>query len=136
MDLGIIDFVKHLQNLKKSSKLFADEVRNPDAKFDAYSKRFQHFRKKVGAIPGDNKMLDFHSFRHTVRTKLADASIQESLIDDIVGHSSSGRSVGKKIYTHTQLIPQKKEAIETIIYDIDFTKIRPWDKSKLMIHIR
>ena len=136
MDLGIIDFVKHLQNLKKSSKLFADEVRNPDAKFDAYSKRFQHFRKKVGAIPGDNEMLDFHSFRHTVRTKLADASIQESLIDDIVGHSSSGRSVGKKIYTHTQLIPQKKEAIETIIYDIDFTKIRPWDKSKLMILLR
>jgi hypothetical protein len=44
--------------------------------------------------------------------------------------------VGKKIYTHTQLIPQKKEAIETIIYDIDFTKIKPWDRSKLMILLR
>ena len=65
-----------------------------------------------GLLSGDGEMLDFHSFRHTVRTQLANASVPEFLIDKIIGHTSTSASVGKTVYTHTQLIPQKKEAIK------------------------
>lgn len=45
---------------------------------------------------------DFHSFRHTVRTRLSEihtiskgsARLDEILIDAIVGHTSVGRSIG------------------------------------------
>jgi intergrase/recombinase len=72
-------------------------------------------------------MLDFHSFRHTVRTKLTEASIPEDLIDDIIGHASTSGSIGRRVYTHSQLIPQKKEAIEKITYDLDFGKLKRWE---------
>ncbi|MFN5745002.1 MAG: tyrosine-type recombinase/integrase [Methylococcaceae bacterium] len=77
-------------------------------------------------------MLDFHSFRHTVRTRLAEASVTESLIDDILGHASTSASIGKTVYTHSQLIPQKKEAIERLSYGLDLKKLRLWDSCRLM----
>ena len=83
-----------------------------------------------GLLSGDGEMLDFHSFRHTVRTQLANASVPEFLIDNIIGHTST--SVGKTVYTHTQLIPQKKEAIKKITYDMDFSKLNPWDRCRFM----
>jgi integrase len=136
IDLGFLEFVTLRKQLKKDARLFPEEPRKADGKFDNYSKRFSTYRNRVGITKGDDEMLDFHSFRHTIRTKFADASVQESLIDDIVGHSSAGASIGKKVYTHSDLIPQKKEAIEKIIYEIDFTKIRPWNNSKLMQLLR
>jgi integrase len=132
IDLGFLEFVTLRKQLKKDARLFPEEPRKTDGKFDNYSKRFRTYRNRVGITKDDDEMLDFHSFRHTIRTKMVEASVQESLIDDIIGHSSAGASIGKKVYTHSQLIPQKKEAIEKIIYEIDFTKIRPWNKSKLM----
>ena len=72
-------------------------------------------------------MLDFHSFRHTARTRLADKDIAESLIDDICGHITKTASIGKKIYTHTQQVPLRKKTIEKLIFPINFTKISKWD---------
>ena len=80
----------------------------------------------------DGFMLDFHSFRHTVRTKLTEASVDEFLINDIVGHASEGSSIGRRTYTHTQLIPQKKEAIEKIVYALEFSKLKPWNRCRFM----
>jgi integrase len=136
IQLGFLEFVSLRKKLKKDARMFPEEPRKADGKFDNYSKRFRTYRKRVGIIKDDTEMLDFHSFRHTIRTKLVDASVQESLIDDIIGHSSAGASIGKKVYTHTHQVPQKKEAIEKIVYEIDFSKIRPWNKSKLMLVLR
>lgn len=136
IDLGILDFHELRKKLKKDARLFPEEPRKADGKFDNYSKRFRTYRNRVGITKDDDEMLDFHSFRHTIRTKLVEASVQESLIDDIVGHSSAGASIGKRVYTHSDLIPQKKEAIEKIVYEIDFTKIKSWNKTKMMILLR
>jgi len=130
LELGLLDFVKLRR--KWSKRLFPEEERTEEGKFDAYGKRFASFRKKVGVVAEEGSMLDFHSFRHTVRTKLTEASIPENLIDDIVGHASTSSSIGRRVYTHTQLIPQKKEAIEKIAYDLDFGKLKPWDRCWFM----
>jgi integrase len=136
LDLGILDFVSFRRKLKKSANLFPEEPRKIDGKFDNYSKRFRTYKNRVGIETGDDQMIDFHSFRHTVRTKLVEASVHESLIDDIIGHSSASASIGKKIYTHSNLIPQKKEAIELLSYKINFEKMKPWNKTKMMILLR
>jgi integrase len=132
--LGLLDFLKVRR--KTSGRLFPEEERTAEGKFDAYGKRFASFRRKVGVAAEEGSMLDFHSFRHTVRTKLTEASIPEDLIDDIVGHASTSSSIGRRVYTHTQLIPQKKEAIEKIAYDLDFGKLRRWDNCRLMREFR
>ncbi|WP_394753723.1 site-specific integrase [Crenothrix sp.] len=121
---------------KNSNRLFPEEDRNAHGKFHAYSTRFNRWKEQLGVIKAENQLLDFHSFRHTVRTALTDASVQESLIDDIIGHKTQGASIGKRVYTHTQLVPQKKEAIEKLNYAIDFNKIRPWNKHKLIQILR
>jgi intergrase/recombinase len=128
IELGLIDFAK--QRGRTNKRLFPEEERNGEGKFDAFTKRFAYYRSKQGVVSGDGEMLDFHSFRHTVRTKLADASVPESLIDDIIGHTSNNSSVGKTVYTHTQLIPQKQAAIEKITYDLDFGKLKRWDQCR------
>lgn len=132
--LGLLDYVN--DRGKHSHRLFPEEERSEQGKFRAYSGRFNNWRTKLGIIKADKTKKDFHSFRHTVRTKLTDASVAENLIDDIVGHKSSGASIGKRVYTHTQLVPQKKEAIEKLSYDIDFEKIKLWQKHRLVQLLR
>ena len=133
INIGFLDFV--IKRKKSSDRLFPEELRAVNGKFSNFSKRFSTYRNKKGVITPDNKRLDFHSFRHTVRTALVDASVNETLIDDIIGHSSK-ESIGKKIYTHTQQLPQKKKAIEKLQYAIDFSKLKRWDSSRFYRQLR
>jgi integrase len=59
-----------------------------------FSQYFGQLRRELG-IPAQTV---FHSFRHSVRTKLAEASVAEPTIDRILGHSVGG-SVGARVYT-------------------------------------
>jgi integrase len=56
---------------------------------------------------------DFHCFRHSVRTKLAEARFPESVKDRITGHGVKG-SVGTQTYEHTDHLIW--EAIQAIHY--------------------
>ena len=91
------------------------------------------YLKKVGIISSStSKSKTFHSFRHTIRTQLTELDIEERTIDAIIGHSSEARSIGNKIYTHSKLIKQKQSAIQKLIYDIDFSKIKHWNECKFV----
>ena len=129
ISLGLIKYKEKLAN-NKINKLFPDEVITTLGKYDTMSKRFSNLIKILGILDKITKKQrkSFHSFRHTVRTRLADASLSNGIIDSIVGHESNERSVGEKVYTHSDLIPQKKKAIEKISYAIDFNKISNWEK--------
>ena len=134
IELGFLDYAK--ERGKGGKHLFPEETRNDQGKYHAYSTRFNRWKEQLGVVKAENQRLDFHSFRHTVRTALTNASVPESLIDDIIGHKTQGASIGKKVYTHTQLIPQKKEAIEKLQYAIDFSKIKSWNNQPLMQTLR
>ena len=128
IELGFLDFV---EVRKKSSviELFPEEKRaERTGQFDSFSKRFRTFKENTGIKSTDTSMWDFHSFRHNIRTKLTEARVEENLIDEIVGHTNKSASIGRTVYNHADLISVKKEAIERISYDIDFKKIKPWDK--------
>ncbi len=131
--MGIIDYQKTI----KKGRLFPDEPRE-DGRFKNFTKRFRTYRKKAGVAPEhDMQQMVFHNFRHTVRTRLSELKydtnrklkFDDGLIDAIVGHSSSDRSVGAKTYTHAQYVEAKNNALNLLQYDcIDFDKIIPWDK--------
>jgi integrase len=59
-----------------------------------FSNWFGRYLKSLGITS-----LDFHSFRHTFRSKLVLANTPEAVIDNVMGHSVAG-NVGKARYTH------------------------------------
>lgn len=123
--LGFIEYVEELKE-RNQTKLFPYEKRNSLNKFDAIQKRMKTFFTKVGIVSTEKQTKTFHSFRHTVRTRLVDLNIDERTIDSIVGHSSNERSIGSKVYTHSNLMSQKIEAIKKLTFEITFEKIRNW----------
>jgi integrase len=58
--------------------------------------------------------LDFHSLRHTVRTRLVDAGVDDVVADRLTGHTIHG-STGAKRYTRFGL-PLLREALSKLAY--------------------
>lgn len=132
--LGFLDFVDH-QKSSGHIKLFPNEKRNIKNQFGGFSKAFLRYRNKVGAGPrNDKEYRDFHSFRHLVRSDLEEKGVESGLIDDILGHTSGDRSIGKKVYSHSQLVKLKYDAIKKLKYPfINFAEIRDWKHHKFKI---
>jgi integrase len=106
--LGLLDYVKSLN----SKSLWPALPRRTDKAGGFFSQYFGTLRKSLD-IPPDTV---FHSFRHGVRSLLAEQGILEPTIDRILGHESGG-SVGTRVYTHVTLETLQK-AIETLTYKI------------------
>ena len=123
--LGFFEYVE-LLNQSNQILLFPEEKRNNRGKFDAISKRFNYSIKNIKQTLDIKKRKSFHSFRHTVRTRLVDLGFDEVLIDSTVGHASGNGSVGLKIYTHTDRIKQKKDAINKLNFDLNISLISKW----------
>lgn len=129
INLGLLEFKNTL--LKNGETLlFPDAIRNSEGKFDEISKRFSTKLKSVGVKDnlGVYKRKSFHSFRHTVRTKLSDLNIEGGLIDSIIGHASENRSMGEKRYTHSNRLIQKRNALNKLKFEFDFKLIRKWNE--------
>lgn len=75
-----------------------------------FSQFFGQLRRDLGIPP----QTVFHSFRHSVRTRLAEAGVAELIIDRILGHESGG-SVGARVYTHVPICTLQS-AINTLSY--------------------
>ncbi len=132
MKLGFIDYVNN-QKKKKQKNLFEINYGIIRGQYHSTQKQMSDYLKKVGIISSStSKSKTFHSFRHTIRTQLTELDIEERTIDAIIGHSSEARSIGNKIYTHSKLIKQKQSAIQKLIYDIDFSKIKHWNECKFV----
>ena len=139
--LGFIDFVN-----ASVGRLFPDEKRNSHGKFDAFQKRQRRVRDKVGIGPPNSASLkDFHSFRHTVRTRLSELRTEgayhthfnDGIIDAIVGHESLERSIGQKVYTHSDSLKAKSRALEKLSYTfIDWESVPSWTIAKFSRELR
>jgi integrase len=125
LDLDFLGYVEEIKK-KKQTKLFPFEQRDLNMRFHYAQKQISNYISKCGIISTQNHTKTFHSFRHTVRTRLVDLNIEERTIDGIVGHSSNERSIGMKVYTHSTMMKQKIEAMNKLQYPIEFNLIRQW----------
>lgn len=141
IELGFMDYVQGMRG-----RLFPDEPRNEKGKFDAFQKRQGRWRQKLGVKAQNDKTLkDFHSFRHTVRTRLNELKTEgrvnthfnDGIIDEIVGHESGERSIGQKVYTHSDNMKTKATALSKLAYDcIDWDSIPKWDSTEFSRSLR
>lgn len=111
--LGLLDYAEDIRRKDPAGSLW------PLLKQKTISAWFSKYRKSVGL---NGRWLDFHSLRHTVRTRLAKAQVQENLMDAITGHETGG-STGRKVYTHIDIRDLEK-AIQTLSYEsVDLPKV-------------
>lgn len=105
--LGLLDFV---ENRKASTRLFPDYNYNENGGYGRSLGRWcnESFLPKLSIKqPG----LVFHSLRHTVVTRLGQASVPEPIIQCIVGHARLG--VTQEVYLREgYTLAQLKDAIE------------------------
>jgi integrase len=141
IDLGFVEYAQAC-----SGRLFPDEPRNAAGKFDAFQKRQRRWREKIGIKPPHkNSLKDFHSFRHTVRTRLDELKTEgrvathfnDGVIDAIVGHESGERSIGQRVYTHGDNMKTKAMALKKLCYDsVDWRSVPRWDKTSFSRSLR
>ncbi|MDH0383731.1 site-specific integrase, partial [Comamonas aquatica] len=114
---------------------YAEDVRKQDPKGSLWpllknaniaSAWFSKYRKSIGL---EGRWLDFHSLRHTVRTRLYKAGVSEKVMDAITGHETGG-STGRKVYTHLDM-EDLQQAVEQLSYDsIGLPRVYPSGKTK------
>jgi len=105
--LGFLDYVERTAP-NESDPLFPDlPPGGADGKRGyTFSKWWPRYRRKVGLY---ERGLDYHSFRHSVTTKLAEAEVSNTIIDELTGHEGQGTS--RTIYTHAMPLAKLYEAV-------------------------
>ncbi|WP_197507001.1 site-specific integrase [Mitsuaria sp. 7] len=106
--LGFGDYVNGIASPDLS--MWPDVPRR-DGKTGGY---FSHWFGLHRRALGLGRYPDFHCFRHTVRSALANGEVAETLIDALLGHEAKG-STGARVYTHRALA-DLRTAIEKIEY--------------------
>lgn len=118
--LGFLAYVSDMRSAGHT-KLFP-RIKMRDGKPGAFFSRWFNENKPEG-------LPDFHSFRHTVRSVLAEAGVSEPVMDRITGHKVQG-STGTRVYTHysTDFMLQ---AVEQIKYpSLSLRKVYPQQYAK------
>lgn len=79
-----------------------------------FAQAFSKFKKRLG-LP---ESVTFHSFRHTVSTKLRNqgGNIRELWIDTLLGHEASHRSQGTTTYTSGIAVQNLQQVVEALEY--------------------
>jgi integrase len=122
--LGFVEFVE-LARSSGGVRLFADEERNSQGEFSAFSKRFNRYKQSVGVGSNDKTRKDFHSFRHNVSTFLVDHACPDYVINSITGHSQSDQSLAVKLYAKGGVgLKRAADWIAKLNYGLDWSLVR------------
>jgi integrase len=125
--LNNLKFKKYFESIKKEDRLFPKLSWHEDNGYGHnISKAFNQKTFKSQWINEDRLnhkvyMLDFHSFRHTSITRLADGGLEAPRINRISGHTQETQS--QKSYTHSKIKEIHKDIHKILIDDIDFSHL-------------
>jgi integrase len=119
--LGFLEYVTDMRAAGHTQVFPLIKMRT--GKPGAYFSRWFNENKPEG-------LPDFHSFRHTVRSVLAEAGVSEPVMDRITGHKVKG-STGTRVYTHYSA-EFMRQAVEQIEYpSVSLTKVYKQRQSKV-----
>lgn len=115
--LGFLEYVEAIR--QEGEPALWPAIKHRKGKPGAYlSQWFGDFRRSINeaALP------DFHSFRHTVRSRLASQGVGDPMIDVLVGHEVKG-STGARTYTH-RTTADLKQALDRLNYPgVNFPRV-------------
>jgi integrase len=104
--LGFLDYVAAMRATKQD-RLWPEMRFRKDKPGAYFSDWFGTFRKTLDPVPPD-----FHSMRHTVRTRLREAGVEKSYRDLLIGHETAGEGATYEHATDAEL----KREVERLQY--------------------
>lgn len=108
--LGFADYVQATRNAGHAS-LFPDVRRHESEPAGYYfSDWWSRYRKAQGV---GGRYQDFHAFRHTARTRLTDAGVDNTISSALLGHIVAG-STGRTVYDHS--LKTLRPNLEKLVY--------------------
>ena len=120
IELGLLEYAKSIQD-KNYSYLFPYLVLDGDNGMGKNAGRqFSVYLRDDLKIMDDRKV--FHSFRHTVITRLHTINSNKAHVIQIVGHEDN--SVHFATYTHDVGLKALQETINRLEYDVDFSQLK------------
>jgi integrase len=123
VELGLLDLVERRREAE-CYRLFADlNPGGPDKKLSTeFSRKFSKHKAALGV----GRKTCFHSFRHSVRTMLAntEAELRDIWIDSVMGHAADEKSEGERTYTKRISVKFLRRVIDAIQPDVDLNHLR------------
>jgi len=143
-ELKTLGLIKYRNELEKMGfiRLFPDERFNKTHNYSALNMRiFRYFRRIGLREVGDDGDQCFHSFRHTVATKLLKETPKKDhdFVSEYLGHDTSkAQTETKETYDHNieHHIKEKSNVLKKLSYDIELSNIKKWDNCNFMKKIR
>lgn len=127
IELGLLEYHKHIEELGEEY-IFPHLVDGKNGRGKNVGRHFSDYLRKCLKISNERKV--FHSFRHTVITRLHTLNSNPVHALQIVGHTDeSSETVHIKVYTHDVGLKALKTTINKLSYKIDFEKIKITDNS-------
>lgn len=121
IELGLLELVERRRR-EGAARVFP-ELRpyGDDGKLGhEYSRQFS--RLKIGLGIGERTV--FHSFRHSVRTMIDSADVQERWLDALLGHEGAGAGVGRRVYNKRTDVERLRQLVEAIRPEVDLSHLR------------
>jgi integrase len=113
---GLFRLIEQVEN-KSSEKLFPELANGREGPGQTASKWFSRYRKRCGI---EDPKKTFHSFRHTVATRLSYRGCQDYEIADVLGHKTSMITTSRY---RDRMLPSH---LHTTIHKLKFPFIPPW----------
>lgn len=120
-DLMIVKYAEMLKQ-RGESRLFPELRRGRDGYSHDVSKWFARYRTRYGIKPGRGKK-DFHSFRHTLADNLKQATVEPTLLSELLGHEVGSITLGRygKRYNAKLL---KEKIVDQLKFDVDLSHLK------------
>jgi integrase len=111
--IGFLDYVSAVTT-RPQDQVFPELLPGgKDRKLGYYfSKKFSAYRAAIGVR---RRGLDYHSFRHSVTTKLYEANVSEAWVDILTGHDEEGGE-SRRRYLKGIPMPQLRSSIELVVW--------------------
>lgn len=119
IELGLLDYAKSIQD-KSFSYLFPYLVDGANGRGKNVGRQFSTYIRDDLKITNDRKV--FHSFRHTVITRLHTINSNKAHVIQLVGHEDDSVHFGT--YTHDVGLKALQDTINRLEYDIDFNQLK------------
>ncbi len=120
LKMGFLDYAQHVQSLGHLY-LFPHLTDGANGRGKNVGRQFAKLLDKRG-IKDDRKV--FHSFRHTVITRLHTTGANPAHIMQIAGHSSETQGVHFATYTHDVGLMALNETLARLVYPHDFAPLK------------
>jgi integrase len=124
---GFLDYVRRLKELGHVflfPELRPQDVDGREVFGSEMTNWFKRFRESLGVVKNDDGDIVFHSFRHTVTTRLHAAGVSDTDVADILGHEQATEA--GRTYLHTDMKYKLSTIVKMRLPDATLNAVPNW----------